>query len=289
MNNQIVISGFADEIDASLVRQIEVIRGLGISHIEMRGVNGKGLVEYTLDEVREIKEQLDQNGIHLSSVGSPIGKIRITDDFEPHYELFKHTVEIAKIMEVRNIRMFSFFMPEGEDPAQYREAVFERLQRFVDYAAAQDVVLLHENEKEIYGDIAPRCLEIMERFYGDHFKAVFDFANYVQCKQDTLEAYQMMKPYIAYVHIKDALLENAHVVPAGQGDGHVQEILQDLLAGGYEGYLSLEPHLMDFTGRGALDNLVEHHEQRLTGEEAFTLAHQSLMTILREIGATNIQ
>lgn len=82
---------------------------MGISYIEMRGVNGKPLVEYSLEEVEEIKKQLERNGIRLSSIGSPIGKIIITEDFDAHFELYKKTVEIAKIMETPYIRMFSFF------------------------------------------------------------------------------------------------------------------------------------------------------------------------------------
>ena len=198
MWDKIVLSGFADEIDPSLDEQIRVLKKLGMNHIEMRGVNGKGLVEYTLEEAKEIKKRLDAEGFALSSVGSPIGKIKITDDFEPHMELYKHTVDLAHLMEAKYIRMFSFFMPEGcEDYSPYKDEVMNRLGKFVDYAKANDIILLHENEKDIYGDVASRCLEIQKNFYCDHFKAVFDFANFVQCKQDTLEAYEMMKPYVA--------------------------------------------------------------------------------------------
>lgn len=279
MWNEVVLSGFADEIDPALTKQMEVIKKLGMSHIEMRGVNGKGLVEYSVAEAREIKKQLDDNGIRLSSLGSPIGKIKITDDFEPHFELYKHTVELAHLMETPYIRMFSFFMPEGQDHARYRNQVMEQLGRFADYAKQNGVCLLHENEKDIYGDIAPRCLEIMQLYYGDHFQAVFDFANFVQCKQDTLEAYELLKPYIRYVHIKDAVWATGDVVPAGMGDGHVAEILKKLKDSGYQGYLSLEPHLSDFAGFQALEHGAAKKE-KLDGEGAFALAHQSLQNIL---------
>lgn len=282
MWNEIVLSGFADEIDPSLEKQMEVIKKLGMNHIEMRGVNGKGLVEYSLEEVKEIKKTLDANGIKLSSIGSPIGKIKITDDFEPHFELYKHTVEVAKIMETPYIRMFSFFMPENEDPEKYKDEVFARLARFVDYAAEHGVTLLHENEKDIYGDIAPRCKEIMERFYGDNMKAVFDFANFVQCGQNTLEAYEIMKPYIAYVHIKDARAKDSEVVPAGHGDGNVETILGYLKAAGYKGFLSLEPHLADFAGFSALETNGATMK-KMPGDESFTLAHTSLMEILNRL------
>ncbi|MCI6043102.1 sugar phosphate isomerase/epimerase [bacterium] len=283
MINNITISGFADEISPSLDKQIEVIKKLGISHIEMRGVNGKGLVEYPLDEVKKIKEKLDENGISLSAVGSPIGKIQITDPFEEHFELFKHTVEIAKIMETPYIRMFSFFMPEGEEPEKYKDEVFRRLGMFVEYAKQQDVILLHENEKEIYGDVAVRCKEILDEFVCDNFHAVFDFANFVQCKQDTKEAYEMLKPYISYIHIKDAMWESGKVVPAGYGDGNVKEILADLVKNGYNGVFSLEPHLADFSGFSALEQGETEKKEPLSGEEAYTTAYNALEKIIEEL------
>lgn len=282
MWNGIQLSGFADEIDMDLGKQMEVLKKLEIHHVEMRGVNGKGLVEHSMSEVKEIKKHLEEGGIRLSSVGSPIGKIQITDDFAPHMELYKHTVEIAHEMEVPFIRMFSFFMPENESYSPYRGKVMDQLGQLADYAKANRVVLLHENEKDIYGDMADRCLEIMKEFYGEHFKAVFDFANFVQCKQDTLEAYEMLKPYIAYIHIKDALWSDASVVPAGMGDGHVEEILKMLKAGGYEGFLSLEPHLSDFVGFNALEQN-SSQKKKMSGEEAFTMAYESLRNILEKI------
>lgn len=299
MWDKITISGFADEIDESLEKQIAALEKLGICHVEMRGVNGRGLVEYPVCEAREIKKRLDAAGIALSSLGSPVGKIAITEAFEPHMELFRHTVELAHVMGTENIRVFSFYMVEGEPWERHREKVMEQMGRFAEYARAEDVVLLHENEKGIYGDTAPRCLELMENFYGSHFKAVFDFANFVQCGQDTLEAYEMLKPYIAYIHVKDALAGDGSVVPAGTGDGHVEQILKMLKAGGYGGYLSLEPHLGDFAGFAELEQGTGNSQQsirehpgaallraagrdprEMNGEERFTLALRALEQIL---------
>ncbi|MEG0687293.1 MAG: sugar phosphate isomerase/epimerase, partial [Hungatella sp.] len=91
----------------------------------------------------------------------------VLEDFAPHFELFRHTVEIAHIMETPYIRMFSFFIPQGENPSLYRDEVMKRIGAMVDYATEHQVILLHENEKEIYGDVASRCVEIMKEFYGD--------------------------------------------------------------------------------------------------------------------------
>ncbi len=273
------ISGFADEINEDITVQVKLLKKLGISHIELRSANGKNISDFTPEEAKELKDYLSDNQIQVSAIGSPVGKIQITDDFEPHFKTYQRVVEIAKIMETPYIRMFSFFMPEGEEPEIYRGEVFERLQRLIAYAGEQGVVLLHENEKDIYGDNAVRCLQLFEKFYGDHFKCTFDFANFVQCRQDTIKAYEMLEPYIEYVHIKDALFENGEVTPAGQGDGKVKEILVKLEAKGYSGFLSLEPHLAEFA---ALKSLEKNAEKRAMtdGELAFTIAYEALRKIL---------
>ena len=276
------LTGFADEIDASLEVQTKVLSKLGIDQIELRGAEGKSFVDYSIKEAEKIHKYLCEKKMGVSVLASPIGKIGIEDDFAPHMELFKHTVELSYLMETPYIRMFSFFIPQGKNPEDYREKVLDRLGQFVDYASQNDVVLLHENEKDIYGDIADRCLDLMKNFYGDHFKAVFDFANFVQVHQDTLKAYELLEPFIAHIHIKDAAWENGRVVPAGSGDGHVKEILSKLDAKGYRGYLSLEPHLGDFTGFLGLEKK-EYRPGDMKGPEAFEIAHRALMEILQEI------
>ena len=281
MFDHTILTGFADEIAASLDTQMQVLDKLQMNHIEMRGVDGRNFVEYTKEEAQDIRRRLDDRGFALSAVGSPIGKIGITDDFAPHMELFRHTVELAHLMGTPNIRMFSFYAPR-EKAESYRGKVMEQLGQLADYAAANEVVLLHENEKGIYGEMAESCLELMKNFAGPHFKAVFDFANFVQAGQDTLEAYEMLKPYIAYIHVKDALFQDGSVVPAGHGDGNVKEILGRLKVGGYSGYLSLEPHLSEFTGFSSLEKGGQIG-RKLSGEEAFTLAHDALVKILEEL------
>jgi sugar phosphate isomerase/epimerase len=276
-----IISGFADEIHRDVKMQVKLMNELGISYLELRSANGKNIADFTLEEAKELKKYLKDNQIMVSAIGSPIGKIQITDDFEAHFNVFKNIVEIAKIMETLYIRMFSFFIPEGENPEKYKEDVFTRIKRMVDYASEKNVILLHENEKDIYGEKAFQCQKLFESFYCSHFKATFDFANFVQCKQDTLEAYEMLKPYIEYIHIKDALYENGVVVPAGEGDGNVKEILLKLEEDGYQGFLSLEPHLTEFEGLKNLEKNVAKRE--LTdGEAAYTIAYQALVKILNE-------
>ena len=241
MEKEYLLTGFADEIAGDLTTQMENLQKLGMRYVEMRGVDGNNLIYHSDEKVKEIKERLDEAGIALSALGSPLGKIGIEDLFEKHMEEFKRAVEIAHKMDTKNIRMFSFYVPEGKG-AQYKEQVFDRLGQFVDYATANDAVLLHENEKGLYGEMAAECRELMDAFYGDHFKAIFDFANFVQAKQDTLEAYELLKDYIAYIHVKDALWENGSVVPAGMGDGNVAAILKKLYANGFAGCVPGDDH-----------------------------------------------
>lgn len=273
------VSCFADEIDVSVDKQIALLQELGIGWIEFRSGDGKGVADYTEKEAEMLMSRLSANGIRISAVGSPIGKIDITQDFEPHFETYRHIVELAGILDTSFIRMFSFFMPEGEEPDKFRDEVMRRTDRMVEYAAGRNVVLLHENEKGIYGDNAARCLDLMKLFYGDHFRCTFDFANFVQCGQDTMEAYEMLRPYISYIHVKDALRENGDVVPAGTGDGNVAEILNRLDEKGYAGFLSLEPHLADFAGLKSLEKEVKERG-RTDGEEAFCTAYRALEKLL---------
>ena len=283
MKNYEKITGFADEISDDLSTQIESLNKLDIHYVEMRGVDGNNLIFHSDKKVKEIRAMLDDAGILLSALGSPLGKIGIEDGFDKHFEDFKRAVEIAHMMDTRNIRMFSFYISDDQRQTHKGE-VFDRLGKFVDYASANDIILLHENEKGIYGEKAPECLELMKEFAGDHFRAIFDFANFVQCGQDTLEAYEMLKDYIAYIHVKDARKENGTVVPSGYGDGNVEIILKKLFEKGFHGFLSLEPHLFEFRGFSDLERgknaPLSESGQVLSGYEAFSTAYSALLEIL---------
>lgn len=274
------ISGFSDEISGDTVTQFEVLNKLGIEYFEPRGVDGKNISELNDDEVLELKSKMDKYGIKVSSIGSPLGKIKLTDDFEKHFEVFKRVVKTAKMLDTRNIRIFSFYHEGNEWTAEERSTIISRLKRMIDYAKENDVVLLHENEKDIYGDIAERCLDLMKELYCENFKAVFDPANFVQCGEDTKEAFKALRGYIEYMHIKDAMACDGSVVPAGYGDGNVKYILDELFDNGYDGFLSIEPHLGSFEGLAALE--IDDKMEKLPkgGEGTFTLAFNSLNELL---------
>lgn len=278
------ISGFSDEISKEIVTQFEVLKKLNIRYFEPRGIDGKNISTLNDEEVLELKAKMEQYGIKVSSIGSPIGKIKLTDSFEEHFEVFKRVVKTAKMLDTKYIRMFSFYHEGGDEwTAEERAEVIARLKKMIAYAEEQDVILLHENEKAIYGDTADRCIDLMKELYGPHFKAVFDPANFVQCGQDTKYAYENLKNYIEYMHIKDALFEDGKVVPAGCGDGNVEYVLNALMENGYDGFLSLEPHLGSFEGLANLELDDKMEGLPKGGEGTFTLAYRALCEILEKI------
>lgn len=279
----IILSGFSDEIAPELDLQLAALQEWDVTHLELRAADGVNVSDFTPEKVREVKAKLEAAGISVSSIGSPLGKIGIQEDFAPHLDKLKRTLEIQKELGAPYVRMFSFYIPQDQNPADFREEVLDRLGRMVEEAKAWNSVLLHENEKDIYGDNASRCKELMDAFYGPHFQAVFDFANFVQVGQETLPAYELLKPYVTYVHVKDAQWGTGTVVPAGQGDGHVGEILADLIGGGWKGFLSLEPHLTDFAGLAALEQDPQKRGSALDGKAAWKLALDALHTILETI------
>ena len=264
--------------------QFQVLNKLKIQYFEPRGIDGKNISELSEEEILKLKEKMKYYGIKVSSIGSPIGKVRLDAPFDSHFELFKKVVGIAKSLEAKYIRTFSFFHDGGDVwTEEERAEVLARLRKMIDYARENDVILLHENEKDIYGDTADRCADLMRELYCDHFKAVFDPANFVQCRQDTKYAYEILKDYIEYMHIKDACFTDKRVVPAGVGDGNVEYVLKQLFDNGYQGYLSLEPHLGSFEGLADLELDDKMLNLPKSGEGTFTLAYRALCEVLEKV------
>ena len=275
------LTGFADEISRDLGEQIELLGQLGVKHVELRSAWGTKVLDLTDEQLQQAKSMLDAAGIGVSSVGSDLGKIQITDPFEAHLERARHGVEVAKFLGAPYIRMFSFFVPEGEDPTPFRDEVMARTRAMVDLAEAGGVTMLHENEKDIFGDIPERVVDLMTTIDSPNYRAIFDPANYVQCGVKPVdEAYPLVRPFTDYIHCKDAsatvVVDGLNkVLPSGEGDGQFRELIAALRADGYEGFFSLEPHLGDFDAFGGL-----------CGPELWTKAHTALTGLLREQGIT---
>ena len=273
--SKFTLGGFADEAAIDLKKQMDVFDTLGLKYIEMRGVNGKPLVEHTVDEVKAIKAETDARGFTVFSIGSPIGKISIKDEFAPHLDLFKHTLDLAKVLDAKFIRMFSFFFKANENPDEYEDEVMNRWRQFADAAKGYDIVLAHENQNT-YGDTPVRCLKLLKTIDRSYVKHCFDTGAF---SRDTVVypyAYDMLKDHIAYLHIKDAKNAGGGCVPAGTGDKQVKEVIAALHADGYEGMLSLEPHL-------AFTSPADFLAGKDNSVELFTTATNALKNILYEV------
>lgn len=274
---------FADEASPMIDSQIQALRRNRMQGLEIRNVDGASVSDIPVSKAREVRQKLADAGLTVWSVGSPIGKIDIVkDDFNAHMDKLRHTLDVARELGAGNLRMFSFYIPAGDAPARYRDEVMERLARMVEAAQGSGVRLCHENEKGIYGDIAARCLDIHQSVPA--LTGIFDPANFVQCGQDTAEAWKLLKPFIGYMHIKDALADGS-VVPVGHGIGHVAEIVGDYLASGGEA-LTLEPHLAVFEGFARLERDAEAKRRFVypSSDAAFDAAAQALRDILAALG-----
>lgn len=247
----IILSAFADEYADSFEEQLLGLCKLGISHIEIRHVNKKNVSVLTKEEVLDVKELLDKYGIKVSAIGSPLGKIKLDGDIDGHIETAKKVFEYANILGAKFVRVFSFYAPAGKNITDMKDEAFAALGRLLEAAKEYGVVLCHENEAKIYGDIPERCRELLDAF--PDLMCVYDMGNYVLEGVDTYpEAYMLLKDRIAYFHIKDALSAGA-IVPPGCGEAKIGEILAEHKkdADG-DFFVSLEPHLELFSGLNAL-------------------------------------
>ena len=274
-----VLSGFADEISPDLDVQLNVLDKLRIRYLELRGVWDKGVLTLSDAEVDTIKAEMDRRGIGVSAIGSPIGKIKIDDPFEPHLADFRRAVDLAELFGAPYIRMFSFFVPEGEAD-HYRPQVMERLCALLESVQGHNVTLLHENERHIYGDIPRRCRDIVDTMASPQMRITFDPANFVQCGVHPFgEAYGLLEDHVEYLHVKDSIMADKSVVPAGLGDGQIQDLLAATVARGFGGdqadiFVSLEPHLQSggpFRG--------------FSGPDLFETAAKALRGLMENVGA----
>ena len=268
------LSGFIDEISSDFTQQCEVAAGLGLKHVEVRSAWGTNILDLDDDQLASLQTIMADHGLSVSSIGSPIGKIFIDDPFPPHLDRMRHAAEVAHLFGAPYVRIFSFFLRPGADPAAHRDEVIERMRALARVAEDADVTLLHENEKAIYGDVPKRCLDIVRSVDSPHLRLAWDPANFVQVGvRPYTEGYQMLRPHVEYVQIKDALAADGTVVTAGHGDGEVRETVRALRHDGFDGFFSLEPHLGTTSSSGAF-----------SGPELWRKAHQDFTELLRAEG-----
>jgi sugar phosphate isomerase/epimerase len=197
------LSGFADEISDDFTEQCQVAAGLGLQFIEVRSAWGINILDLDAQQLATVRQTLADHGLAVSSIGSPIGKIPIDEDFEPHLQRARHAGEVANLLGAGFIRIFSFFIRDGSDPDDHRDEVLRRMTALAEVATDAGVIMLHENEKEIYGDIPRRCLDIVTSVDSPNLRLAWDPANFVQVGvRPFTEGYADLRPHVAYVQIK---------------------------------------------------------------------------------------
>ena len=280
-----VLSAFADEAGNSLAEQITALKENDIRYIEPRNINGKGILDQTEEELYAIKAELDKNGIKVNSLGSPIGKYKIEDPFEEHLKAFEKALRACEILETKNMRMFSFFVSQDK-LSENREQVISRLSAMAKLAKERGITLCHENESLIYGQMPEEVADILKSV-PDLF-GIFDPANYRMNNGDVIDGINATLINFKYMHIKDAIFDAQAIVPAGEGEGKIGEIL-DIVNEKVDGlvYLTLEPHLHIFD---AYKNIDEHElKGKYTfknNREAFDFATSKLKELLVARGYT---
>lgn len=264
------LAAFADEISPNLDQQIAVCKANHVTHFELRGVDKINVLDFDKPLRQQIKEALRTSGLGVACIGSPIGKVKINESWAAHFDRFKLAAELAEFFEAPLIRIFSYYPPEGDSILKYREEVLQRMRAKIDYIRGKPLTLVHENEKDIYGEKGAQCLDLLKSINHPQFRAAFDFANFVLCGEHPMNNWSMLRPYVAHIHVKDAVMSSGKIVPAGEGDGDIEPIVKDAYANGYRGFLSLEPHL-----------LVAGHSHGETGPEKFKVAADAMKAICR--------
>ena len=278
-----ILSAFADEYDNKLDEQVNALKRFGIDHLEIRFVDGRNIADLSSGEADEVKRKLDNSGIKVSSVGSPVGKISLDGDMTGHLALAEGVFEKAKILGTDLVRVFSFYPPKGKCIDECRDHVMSALDRMISLAKSYGITLCHENEARIYGEKAENCLDIMEHFCG-RIKAVFDMGNFALEKHDPYVAYKLLRDHIRYFHIKDALSAGA-IVPPGKGEAGIRYILSEHAKYTDEDIvITLEPHLQTFSGLNALtDSKFDNPYKYETQQAAFADAVEKLKELISNI------
>lgn len=269
------LCAFSDEFGNSLEDQIRGLKKNGIRLMEIRNVDGVNIGKMSEEMAKDCAAKLAEAGISVWSIGSPLGKVDIAEDFEEYKKQVHHVCRLANIFGAKRIRMFSFF-----NAYDVPELVVQRLKEMVAIGEQYGVDMCHENEKKVFGDVVSRVEYLRDNVPG--LKFVYDPANYIQCDQDCGEALDALLESTSYFHIKDVVSATQEMVPAGYGDGKIDDMVCSIQ---WDTVLTVEPHLAVFAGYSAIDDTEMKHRFRFdSNEDAFCAAVDALKAVLEKCG-----
>lgn len=276
------LSAFGDEICVDLAEQLETLVSLNVHCLDLRAAWGKSIIKMDDEDVVQVKQTCAKYGVQVACLASPVGKSPLIAPLDMEIANLTRLMAIGQTLAVRYIRMFSFYPPDmstNEHYDQHVPEVAERLAVLARLAEKEGFILVLENEKGIVTDTPERCLAVLKAVDSPALRFAWDPANFVQVgvAWPVDCGWAGLQPFIRYIHIKDAFLEDGSVVPAGSGDGQVREMLMKLKAMEYQGIVSLEPHLK-----------IAGHSSGFSGVEGMTLAATALRKLMEETGCQEI-
>jgi sugar phosphate isomerase/epimerase len=255
------LTGFADEASEQIDVQIKATKELGWKNIESRATEYGNIAAMTDEQFEQFSGKLAEAGISVNCYGSGIANWakKMTDPPESSYEELQNAIPRLHKLGTKLIRVMSFKCPEDTsiNTPEVVAEVITRMQHLVRIAEDGGVTLLHENCDNWGGRSYEHTLKLLDAVKSTNLRLVFDTGNPVGRKdvrfgseepfpyQSAIEFYNQVKEFVEYIHIKDGVIEDGKMrftFPA-EGDGNVQEICSDLCARGYDGGISIEPHL----------------------------------------------
>ena len=238
-------SGIADEAGAPLDRQMAAHKELGWTHIELRKVNDTTAANASDDEFKRIHEQLNEAGMQVSCFAGAIANWArdVTDPFEPDIEELKRSIPRMQATGTKFVRIMSYVNNNGLSDAEWRKEALRRIGELARMAEDGGVVLVHENCHG-WASQSPENIQIMlGEINSPALKVVFDTGNSTGEERSSFDFCKGLDPEeIVYVHVKDIKLGQGATWP-GEGDSEVARTIEDLLKNGYDGGLSIEPHM----------------------------------------------
>lgn len=280
------LSAFADEAAPSCTSQIAALQRGGLKRLDLRSIDGHNISVLPPEVAREVKSQLDGAGISVQMLGSPLGKIDIADDFESDLAKLRHIASVAPILDCHAVRIFSYYNKAGASHPEWMAKSLSRLEVLRDEAKNLGLVLFHENERHIFGDLGDDVLQIAA-LRDANFKLIFDFDNFNQSGEDVLATWHKLKTATDAFHLKDSTADNKHV-PAGHGNGKIPEILEAAVAIGWSGMVAIEPHLSHSGAVAATgpSGAVSEAYSAMPATESFHIAVEAGKKALITAGAT---
>ncbi|MDD5707186.1 MAG: sugar phosphate isomerase/epimerase [Kiritimatiellae bacterium] len=250
------MTGFADEAARDIDGQIRATKTLGWTRIESRNIDGQNIHDLPEADFEAVCDKLEAADIRINCFGSAIANWAkdVRKPFDADLEQTKRAIPRMQRLGTKLIRIMSYpplhDRPLNDQMEDVRVARLRELtRRFLD-AGIQPV---HENCMNYGGLGAHFTLRLLEAVPG--LKLVFDTGNPVFTfdrtqpvpypYQSAWDFYRQVREHVVYVHIKDGHMADGKAVFTfcGEGVAEVPRICADLVKRGYDGGISIEPHL----------------------------------------------